>query len=147
MTDGTVFFSKNSAVVLLGEVFKFIAKMFLESGNSSANFAADTGRVVDRLEAYLSSSSRERVGEEALTILMGGEMELLQALYILSPIKNISEGGFNFNSNMFTESIRSYFTSIDQILSNSFSKMHPLSILKLQHLIYHQELTNLLALE
>ena len=95
----------------------------------------------------MSSSSRERVGEEALTIMVAGEMELLQALYILAPIKNVSEGGVNFNNNMFMESIRSYFTSIDQIVCNSFSKMHPLSILKLQHLIYHQELTNLLALE
>lgn len=70
MRDGALIFTRNSAVLLLAETFRTIARLFLEHPASSSTYSADVGRMIDRLEAFIQSGSRERVGEQALMVLI-----------------------------------------------------------------------------
>jgi hypothetical protein len=111
-----------------------MAKSLVEEPGTHTQ-AADVGRMLDRLEAYIASGSRERMNEEALLVLLSSQLKLIQALYILSNVSSLT-----------SQSCRAYLLSVVQVVDNCFPRLHDLSILKLQHVIFDQEAGNLLAL-
>ena len=60
--EGTLLFRKDSAVLLLAELFKSTARMFSSNYKAMGGYSVEVMKVLDRLEAYQPSSRREVVG-------------------------------------------------------------------------------------
>jgi hypothetical protein len=134
--EGDLASSKNNSAILLSELIRYIANMFDHEPISMNPYSSDACRMLDRVEAYLSCSSRERVGEEALVVVIASKLKLAQAVLIFSKLVNLSP-----------DSMKCYLDSMIRTIDNGFSKLSPLSVMKLEHIIIDQELSNLMAFE